>query len=269
MRILGGQTQALFSDRFQLEDTTPSIRAAMYQLLGEIPLCNIQGTQHTIQSLARALVKHPQDRSLIYATLAGIGKNHGHFMEYLVEDLLNIHGHFLPVEPNVDDAVYAGVLAALCNGAVSNPNILALLPHYSGRHYALLKERYPSCYPQNLIFSSRGTHLVTQRAIDEEARRKAEAIQPPPADQIKDMDAIVASLADRLASSQDGRLPVLEELLNELGCKWRGEGIVTSKSVYHQLNSICIAVVLQVRNACVQSWIGRGAKEERGAHREW
>uniref|UniRef100_A0A7S4HNI2 Uncharacterized protein n=1 Tax=Vannella robusta TaxID=1487602 RepID=A0A7S4HNI2_9EUKA len=77
---------------------------------------------------------------------------HSHFMEYTVENLLNIDLNFAQMEANVNDVFYIARLIAVCNASSKNPHILSLLPKHTARHYRYLKDKYPKYFPASLPF---------------------------------------------------------------------------------------------------------------------
>ncbi len=118
----------------------------------------------------------------IFLCLKGVGKHHGSFTEFLVEDLLNlirVDMRFLQTgvvlllfcckkleleyliflysiftEAHIDDQTYIGIVIVLLNAAVSNPNILPLLPTFIFRHHRYFRDKYNHLFPQELPLNS-------------------------------------------------------------------------------------------------------------------
>jgi integrator complex subunit 4 len=156
-----------------LEDTSPSVRSAVRNLLKVASVSNITCLHATIQALLSNISRYPQDVDSTFACLKCVGARHGTFtgnvntilsnsLEFLIEELLHIDPRFMTVEPHPDDIPYNGVFITICNAAITNPTILSLLPkyvylialifnlHLRYRHFDYLKDKYPDHLPSSL-----------------------------------------------------------------------------------------------------------------------
>lgn len=139
-----------------LEDVTPGLRRAMHELLMTVQMGNIQSVHFAITGLLNNMKKYPEDKKSIFETLQGIGQHHSNFVEYLVENLLNIDLNFTQMEANVNDIYYIAKLIVTCSACEKNPHILSLLPKHTERHYRYLKDKFPLYFPSSLPFGQEG-----------------------------------------------------------------------------------------------------------------
>jgi hypothetical protein len=63
------------------------------------------------------------------------------FPEFVVEELLNLEAFIKPREYHVEDLGYIGKMIVLFNAALSNPNILLLLPAFTKTHYRYMRDK--------------------------------------------------------------------------------------------------------------------------------
>lgn len=138
----------------------------MQQLLMTVQMSNIQSVHISIQGLLNNLKKYPEDKENVFQALQGIGIKHSHFMEYTVENLLNIDLNFAQMEANVNDVFYIAKLIVICNASSKNPHILSLLPKHTARHYRYLKDRYPKYFPSLLFENENSSNSILHENND-------------------------------------------------------------------------------------------------------
>ncbi|KAL6060050.1 Integrator complex subunit 4 [Balamuthia mandrillaris] len=134
-----------------LEEASAKIREAVHHLLATIKVSNITCLLATVQALLANFQRYPDDQLSILHCLKSLGKHHGNFAEFLVEDILHLYRgmdmRFLAVEPHTNDVPYIAIMVFLFNAALSSPNILRLLPSFTMRHHRFLKDKFPDLIP--------------------------------------------------------------------------------------------------------------------------
>ena len=149
-----------------LEDASATTRTAVHLLMAAIRLATIQSTLTVVQALLTNLQRYPSDRQSIYQSLRGLGHNHAHFLDFLLEDLLKIDPRFQSMEPNPDDPYYTAVMIVILNAVRVSPALFPLLPSYAHRHYSYLKDKYPSCFPLLEFVDSSSTWSSSSHTSD-------------------------------------------------------------------------------------------------------
>lgn len=125
-----------------LEDNSVPIRESMHNLLATIKIASFESVAETVHTLVANAKKYPMDFESIWRCFKGVGKTNPVFAEFMVEPLLKVGVHFATAEPNVDDAIYVGIVIFLSAAGKENPRILTLLPDFFPRHHRYLKDKY-------------------------------------------------------------------------------------------------------------------------------
>lgn len=87
-----------------------------------------------------------------FRSLQHIGKEHGTFVEYLIEELLEIDTRFMSQERHLDDLLYIGVVIVISNASIQNQNIFPIIPRYVLKHLRYFVQKFPSFFPPVSLF---------------------------------------------------------------------------------------------------------------------
>ncbi|XP_071952970.1 integrator complex subunit 4-like [Antedon mediterranea] len=148
-----------------LEDSSSDIRQGLHQLLYTVSFATKMCLHLTLQFLLKNLNKYPQDRISIWKCSKALGENHSNLALTLVPELLGTHAYFAIPEPDMDDPGYICVMILIFNSAVTQPTMTTLLPEYTKRHYAYLRDSLPHLVPlvrHFQVVSSAQTHTLVR-----------------------------------------------------------------------------------------------------------
>eukprot|EP01091_Cochliopodium_minus_P011548 TRINITY_DN3302_c0_g1_i1.p1 TRINITY_DN3302_c0_g1~~TRINITY_DN3302_c0_g1_i1.p1 ORF type:complete len:1024 (+),score=285.45 TRINITY_DN3302_c0_g1_i1:266-3073(+) len=132
---------------YLLEDSSQRVRFAIHNLLGCIQQSDALCLSQTVTSMLDSIKRYPEDQNSVFESLVKMGRLHGNFTQFVLEDLLQIDTKFMLTEKHVHDQTYVGYLVLILNSAKVNPNIIQLLPSYAIRHYYYLRDLHPNIFP--------------------------------------------------------------------------------------------------------------------------
>jgi hypothetical protein len=149
-----------------LDDANLDVRNASRKLLQNIRLINATSLLTTTTALIASLLKHFIEKEMILPTYSALGRNHPHFVELLLEDLIKLDTRFLMREPRLDDINYLCIAVLILNAAKENANLIELLPPFFNRHYLFLKRHYPLLVPDvPLLEANISQRLLKQKSV--------------------------------------------------------------------------------------------------------
>ena len=161
-----GQLQVVLS---LLDDTSSTLRSAVHDVLGTIPLVSPACLYQAIKALQDNIRRHPTDTPNIFRALARLGVICSGLAEDVTPRLL-IHRNslgqvspYVTVQPDVEDHTYVAILVLVFAAAAVNPQVLAMVPGHCLRHWRYLRQKYASIIP-SIEIAPVGNHMLEFRA---------------------------------------------------------------------------------------------------------
>eukprot|EP01127_Copromyxa_protea_P023163 TRINITY_DN8606_c0_g1_i1.p1 TRINITY_DN8606_c0_g1~~TRINITY_DN8606_c0_g1_i1.p1 ORF type:complete len:1051 (-),score=169.15 TRINITY_DN8606_c0_g1_i1:13-2784(-) len=177
-------------------------RQAIYKLLCVTKLANIECLSLSIKSLLANITTYPVDLPTIFNCLKAIGVQHSSFAEFVVEELLNLEAFIMARENHVEDLIYIGKMIVLFNAALSNPNILLLLPAFTKAHYRYMRDKWPAFTPRLDHFALKvedfGVSILGSILNDEDIVNSKDTLASE-----LNLDIILTLLSDKTPPSSD------------------------------------------------------------------
>ncbi|KAJ2162427.1 hypothetical protein GGF46_000668 [Coemansia sp. RSA 552] len=139
-----------------MKDASSTVRKGIYEFLTVSQLDKSEWLENLMVAGFRGnLEKYPEDQLEIYRAIRPLGLNHSSIINAaLVRTLLNISDNYLSREARIDDIVYAGNVILVMNTRRSvRQNLAAVLPDYIFTHLPYLRDKYPGCFPPDIIES--------------------------------------------------------------------------------------------------------------------
>ncbi|KAF9919127.1 Integrator complex subunit 4 [Lobosporangium transversale] len=147
-----------------LEDADRDVRESTHRMLEVVTMATADGMTSFLSSIESNMKRFPEDQLSIYQCIRSVGRRHGVFIESIVAEMLNLDAKYLPIEQNVEDMQYGGHLILIFNAATTDPRILQMLPKYTFKHYAYLRDKYPNCFPEPSEIPCAGTQPLQELA---------------------------------------------------------------------------------------------------------
>lgn len=130
-----------------VKDINPEMRKGGCNLLSTSQLPSFSIFHSVVCTLLTSLEHHPEDEDFVISTFSDLGQSHPTYTECIVEELIQKMQGYLNEEIGLDEPRFAAVLSLFLGAALSNSNIVSLIPARLLSYASFIRHKIPDNLP--------------------------------------------------------------------------------------------------------------------------